>query len=318
MKKLNFFWIVGLIAFLCLTCLPNALAVEPTRDSYSLKVAETNIIDVNLAAFAAADYLPAFYPGNWEFFHHLVCYDLDGLPAAYVIIFRDPNSSIKTWEEVTEQVKKASDELDELDRQIAIIQASQKTPQEEKDKLIKERKAQKIGTLRKSYLSGDFATVVTGATDQSQLFIRCYRGLPEIIVKEPDLQKELGKKYPDTEFELGLILYFGPSDLRYEAKQKSPKETTESEMQQGQSRFEESYAISVKEKTLISIKDRKEELGKIATEKEKQLSTLATEARNMLEEAEIKGKQENISKWAEYEQIYIEELKNQQGGEGEK
>ena len=155
------------------------------------------IVDPNVAILAAADYLPAFYPGNWEFFNHLVCYDIDGLPAAYVVIFRDPNSPIKTWEEVTAQVKKASDELDELDRQIAIIQASQETPQEDKDRLIKERTAQKIGTLRKSYLSGDFATVVTGATDQSELLIRCYRGLPSVLVSESDLKKQLLKKHLD-------------------------------------------------------------------------------------------------------------------------
>jgi len=311
MKNPNCFLIAGIIAFLFLTCLPSALAVEqaPDANSSNKNITKPNTLDPNLAAFAAADYLPAFYPGNWEFFNHLVCYDLDGQPAAYVIIFRDPNSTIKTWEEVTAQLRKASDELDELDRQIRIIQASQETPQEDKDKLIKERTAQRTSTLRKSYLSGDFAIVVTGATDQSELLIRCYRGLPEIIVKQPDMQKELNKKYPNTEFEFGQIIYLSSSDICYEVK---PKKTAQQNF-----KLEESYVIYPKEKTLISIKELKEKLQIVTAEKEKQLANLSSEARNMLEEAEIKGKLDNAAKWAEYKAIYLNE-KSQQKKKGGK
>ncbi len=101
---------VRMIAVSCFTCLPYASAFGQAPDSNppNEDVPVLNVIDPNFAAFVAADYLPAFYPGNWEFFNYLVCYDLDGLPAAYAIIFRDPNSTIKTWQEVTAQVKKAS------------------------------------------------------------------------------------------------------------------------------------------------------------------------------------------------------------------
>ena len=295
-----------------------AMAMGAATDSDSLNenLLPAKVIDPNLAAIVAADYLPAFYPGDWEYFNHLVCYDLDGLPAAYIMIFRDPNSSIKTWEELTAQVKKASDELDELDRQIAIIKASQETHPEDKDRLIKERKAQKISKLRRSYLSGDFATVVTGATDQSQLLIRCYRGLPSVLVNRPKKKKQLLKKHPDLNLEFGKILYLGPSDIRYKLKSKKIREHV-TDKAVGVLPEEESYIFSEKEKKLISISAKKEKLEDMKAQKKIQLDKLSSKNRKLLEESKVKGKLNNIEKWSEYEQIYLEELKKQQGGEGD-
>ncbi len=55
MKIPNYFLIVGITAFLCLTYLPNALAVEQAPDLIlsNKNVAESNVVDINLAGFVA-------------------------------------------------------------------------------------------------------------------------------------------------------------------------------------------------------------------------------------------------------------------------
>ncbi len=111
MKIPNYFLIVGMITFLCFAYLPNALAAEqiPDLNSPGEIISGPNVIDVNLAVFVAEDYLPAFYEGNWVVFDSLVAYDLEGAPAAYLIIFRDTNSAIKTTEDLLAFLEKTSE-----------------------------------------------------------------------------------------------------------------------------------------------------------------------------------------------------------------
>jgi len=315
MKCLRNTFKMGCIVYLFLFCVGTPLLAKQAPDANaSIQfTSEANLIDPNLAIFVAEDYLPAFYPGDWEFFYHLVCYDLDGMPAAYLIVFRDPNSNIKTWEEVTTQVEKASNKLDELDSQIRIIKASKQTPQEDKERLIKERKAQRTSTLRKSYLSGDFATVVTGATEESTPLIRCYRGLPEIFVTKIDLERELKTEKHKEKLKLRHILYLDPLDFRYEVVSGSDKEKTVSAGTNvvRQSLADESYMISQKEKHLVRISTQKQKLRDRIKQKGEMLVQMNDEQQKNLEQAEEAKKTHRVSQWAEFRNQHQEYLKQQ-------
>lgn len=314
-KHTNKSMLFSLVIFLVFVYASATPANESRSDVNQLdgKGSESNVVDVNLAIFVAEDYLPAFYPGNWKFFSHLVYYDLDGFPAAYAIIFRDVNSSIETEEKLTTWLEKASNYLDQIDKQLRVLNDSRETPQEDKDKLVKERKAQRTGTLRKSYRTRDFATVVTGATNESKVLTRCYKGLPSVLVNKSKLKKQLLKKYPDKELELGQILYLGQGNISYEVLL-----ATTSEQYAEEQIPAESYLISPKDEQLVSILKYRGKMQKLQAEKKAQIEKLKPNMKELLEQGEENRILHNKGKWAEYEQMYLEELEKQQDGEGEK
>jgi hypothetical protein len=261
--------------------------------SPTLQIPEPNIIDPNVAILAATDYLPSFYPGAWEYFNHITCYNLNGVPAAYAVIFRDPNSTIKTWDDLTAWLQKASDELGELDKQTKIIEASQETP-ENKEKLLKERNAEKTRALRQSYRSMDFATVMTGATETSPVLIRCYKGLPAFLVKKPVLEAELTANYSDLQ--LGRLLYFDPLDIRYEAVLKKAIQAGSKEVS------DDSYTIALVKgkKDFRKIADERQKLKERTMVNEQNLAKWTNEDREKLGHSRKAAEQHNVSNWAEY------------------
>ena len=219
-----------------------------------------------MAAFAAADYLPAFYPGTWVLFDNIVAYDSDGLPAAYIVIFRDPNCPIEIPDTLGQWLQEQAGEIAELDRKLTILNTSKNSPKEEKDILVEELQAIRRSKLRKSYCTSDFVTVVTGATVDSKVLIRCYRGLPEVLVKKPNLQNKLQAKYPNRDFKLNKILFLGPADLRYEIKQIIPKEN-EWETAETNGALSDLFILSSQDGRVISMNNYKTKFQKIQAEK---------------------------------------------------
>ena len=300
-------------AFLYSTVITLILVVPilaADSNSPSGQIPEPNVIAPDIAILAAADYLPSFYPGDWEPFNYITCYDMNGVPAAYAIIFRDPNSTIKTWDDLTAWMQKSSDELGELDKQIRIIQASQEKP-EDKEKLLEERNAEKTRSLRQSYRSSDFAAVVTGATEISPVLIRCYRGLPAFLVKKAALETEINTNYSDLQ--LGRPLYFDPLDIRYEAVWKDKTKEVQVGGKKGLVVSDDSYTIAfVKgKKDFRKISDERQKLKEIASAKEQNLAKFKKEDKEKLEQGRKAAEQHNASNWAEYKTKRLNEQSQQ-------
>ncbi|MHC4160166.1 MAG: P-loop NTPase family protein [Planctomycetota bacterium] len=319
MKSLNRLLIAGIIVFLSLSWLVDDLAAEqvPDINSPSEIISESNVIDANLAVFVAEDYLPAFYEGNWVVFDSLVAYDLEGTPAAYLIIFRDSNSAIKTKEDLLAFLEKTSEKCSSLLQRVNILQESTNSLEKQDIKLIKDLKARIKRTELSSYMIKEFATVVTGANEESPPIIRCYKGLPEILVKKADLEKELKAEQQEEKLKLRYILYLNPLDVRYEVVSDSDKEASASVGKKflRQSLAEESYMVSPKEKRLVKIAIQRQKFRDRVKQKEKMLAKMNDEQRKSLEQAEEAKKAHRISQWAKFLSQY-REYSQQQAEEG--
>jgi len=78
-------WFVRMMVLIGMSFALSATAQNELMDANLAdpNVQNGNIVDVNIAKVAAADRLPVFYAGEWDYFTHFVLYDLIGEPAAY-------------------------------------------------------------------------------------------------------------------------------------------------------------------------------------------------------------------------------------------
>jgi hypothetical protein len=303
MKIPKYFQIMAVVSVLILACICPALAVDAVPDISSLdeNLLPAKVIDPNLAAFVAADYLPAFYPDNWVLFDRLVAYDFDGVPTAYFVIFRDAGTANITPKELLVSLQQTSDEHYSLSTQIDTLEKSELS-QEAKAKSIKDLKSRARKAEISSYRIGDFATVVAGATEESAPLIRCYKGLPEILVKKPDLQRQLKGKQEKQKEKLTLerILHLDPLDIRYEVVPDAgeDKAAIAETKVPGWPLAEESYMMSPKDKQLIKTKVLKEKIREHLAEKRMARARMREKQRKSLEQAEEAKKAHRISQWA--------------------
>ena len=275
------------------------------------------VIEINLAVFVAEDYLLAFYPGDWVVFDRLVSYGLDGTPAAYFIVFRDPSSPIKTPQELSNFLERTFDKQDDLLKQIEAWSESEDLSEEQKTKLLKDLRTRVKRLKSSAYLVKDFATVITGAMEESPPIIRCYKGLPEILIKKAVLKRELAVEHRDKKLRLGRIIYLDPLDIQFEVVANPTQQETiiSGSEAVGQSPIQESYIMPPKEKRLIRMKTLRKKLKGHSSQKEKTLAKMNDEQRRSLKQAEKAKKAHRISQWEKFRSQY-QDYVMQQAEEG--
>jgi len=266
---------------------------------------QSSVVDPNVAVLAASEYLPCYYPGNWECFDYEAAYDLEGTPAAYIIIFRDPNSVIKTAErlrisvsEYNRKIKDTEFQVEQLDRLETLDEASRQNIETNLRKEINRAK-------RASYHSNAFATVVTGATEDSPVVYRCYIGLPGNVVREERSQEWLQTKYPDKKLRIGRLVFLSPVDIRYEvSRSEKPLKKREREGVRLQVQIAD-------QAQLLSFSKDEPELEEVAMERQRkqgrsqarqqQIREMPQEYQQKVEEGELNRKRDNARKWREYQ-----------------
>jgi hypothetical protein len=277
------------------------------------------IVDVNVAIVAAADYLPYYYPGNWQYFKHFVCYDINGVPAAYAIVFRDPNSQIADVNQLDTAIadfrQKRQDAKELLHRRIVELAPQDANSDETAKKLRKEESK----FIRSQYFTSVFATVITSAVETEPVIQRCYRGLPEFLVKQRQLQEELDANTPILK--LGRLIYLSPVDIRYEAV--PPQELKimsqgvgEMKNPQRQHIKDDSLLLSFKgeKKGLEKVSDQRLQRQQIQQQKAAMNEKLSKEQRERIEQGARAAKQHNASNWAEYKTKSLKPQQKKEGG----
>ncbi len=164
MKKI----IIGILISLILIsgCINKYEGVEPEK------------INPELAEFAAKDYLPKYYPGDYGVLGYINMYDLEGKLTAYAFVF-----------------KKSGFKSNSLDGIKSLVEDTDSIPEK--------------------YFTGETATVVVSAINTVSPLHRAYTGLPGIFVAEKEIEDFIKEEYP--ELNKGRIIFLSPLDIVYEA-----------------------------------------------------------------------------------------------------
>lgn len=305
-KNHKYYWLG--IFFIFLSCLsPLGAKCEDNSSIKDIDNVDSHIVDSDIAKLVASDYLPRYYPAERESFKHYVCYDIDGIPAAYVFVFRTPQSDIVSYEELDTKIENIRVKKDQIQKQIQDTKGSSVLSKEKKDNELKKLTYIKNNYIRELYQSKVFATVITGATETSPLIIRCFEGLPDFIVQKRDIEAALESNFPDKNLTLRRLLYFSPFDIRYEAitdtapPQEISIKTAETKIQR-QKISDSAFSVSFKKnKTeLIAIASEREKEQKRLQEEEQKRLKSSDEKRKLFEESDKKRKEHYKSRWDKY------------------
>lgn len=323
-KALSSFLLYFLIITLFRIC-PLYADDKSTEDSEPSEANEEGeVVDVELARFVANDYLQRFYKGEWVPFNYFICYDLDGIPAAYAFVFRKADSDIKTEEDLAIAQDKIKKNFLVIINRIIEIENSTDLTVETKEQEMANLRSLNNQLTRAQYHPDTFSTVITGASNTSELLIRHYRGLPNFDIKKEEIEAELKNNYPERQYELGHILYFGPIDIRYEVKEgNAVKDASENEKDTKQVFYQEipdySYIIGMNKnnRNLITVKTEREKREAQINKKED--SDYAINKKNKsISELEDKKRKYYINEWYKYENIYLKKMGLQENKEVQK
>ncbi|MBD3355314.1 hypothetical protein GF361_05000 [Candidatus Woesearchaeota archaeon] len=139
-------------------------------------------ISPELAEFAAKEYLPKYYSGDYEVLGRIKMYDLGGEVTAYAFIF-----------------KKSGFKVNNLEEMKSLVEETEGIPEK--------------------YFTRETATVVVSAVNTISPLHRTYTGLPGIFVLEKDIEDFIREEYP--EYNKGRIIFLNPFDIVYEASKQS-------------------------------------------------------------------------------------------------
>jgi hypothetical protein len=171
------------------------------------------IVDPNVAIFAATTYVPTFYPGNWCFYDRVECYKIDGSVSAHIIIFKNMDKAVDTPRMLANSLSKSFKEVQEYEAKLPTDY-----PPEDAQKMnqMTLEITQTINQMkRERYHTKEYTTVIMGATTYSHVIIRWYPGLPEFMVKRDQIKAWL-KETCDDDFTFRKLIYMGPKEIRYE------------------------------------------------------------------------------------------------------
>lgn len=282
------------------------LLVGLTGSSYADGQEPVTVVDVELAKFASAKYLPKYYPGKWKFFDLFICYDFEGIPATYVIVFHKAGSSIVTQENVTTTLKEIRKKRDMLQSEIIVIEESEEFTEKEKKEKLAKLKMDINRQKRASNLSDTFATVITGATETSPSIIRCFLGLPSFLVNQNDIEMELKVNHPERRLQLGNLLYLNPLDIRYEVKEEAANVEAMANKRgakiSSKKVSDSSFVVRLREGVieLTKVSDERAIIKKRKAEKEAATEKTSDELRALEKEKEANRNDHFRNKWGEF------------------
>ncbi len=143
-------------------------------------------VSATQAEVAASVLLPRYFPGEWIHSTTRPLVDVDGVAAAYAVIFCRPDSPEK-----------------DTTPEAFVEKALPSIPESEKA----------MGSHASSlYGNKHFATVVTAASDSEPVLLRCHLGLPSQLVQQSFALERVQKANPNVTWRVGRLLFLGLFD----------------------------------------------------------------------------------------------------------
>jgi hypothetical protein len=176
-------------------------------------IVEYRYIEAGTAINAARIYLPRFFKGDWEYFQHIIYYDLDNTPSAIAVIFTRPTEEgLQSLEEIERsfrvQTVRQEQLADEYRKTLGLGDLSGKQKSQRLSEINN-----RMNAIERSMKGSDrFITVVTGARDTQPVVIKCHRGLPETIAEKERMRSAISKQSPNAKLQPGKTYFLGMFD----------------------------------------------------------------------------------------------------------
>lgn len=259
---------------------------------------DDRLVEKSLAQFVAGEYLPKYYPGEWEPLCDFTLYDLEGRPAAYAFVFKRVGAEIGGLEDLEGAISESYAKRQELDVKLSTLESSPGSTEAGKAEMAGLRKARKDAN-KGLYRTKDFATVLTGAWRSAPLIYSCEPGIPPILAEKPGLEERTKVLKAGRALALGRVLFLNPYDIRYEVV--SPEQvkilTTARVSGQTVPPADEAFTISWDKKEPEQVSALRAKEMKAQLEKAHQLQMMEESERSRYQEGVEQRKRTNSQKW---------------------
>lgn len=152
------------------------------------------IIEVELARFVASQHvLTNNQPYQWHALDHMVLYDIDGNPNAYAFVFAKADSRFKVPADLRRHVEAGA--LGSATNHLGQTQSS-------------------VNADDETFAFDNLATVITGATTDSPLILRHFRGAPEFWIDAIKMEIPGAAKQQASRKAATHVIMVTPMDFR--------------------------------------------------------------------------------------------------------
>lgn len=264
-------------------------AKNPTTNS--------TMINMDLARFVAKQHVQKFYPGfQWSSIDHMVVHDINGSVVAYAFIF----SKSSLWS------------INDL--QIHVIEKYKKLNQIE-DKIndgstsIDQNQLNKSQIEEELYSYNDIATVITGATSNSKLILRHFRGLPDFWVEAQSIDETYSLKTYGKALQVFRIVMITPMDYRLVASEgiKATASTVDFKTAKNVSLPDSAQIIKVNTKKVETIQTVRIKRQEFEKRKKLKIDTLEPDKRERYEQAMRNRSNAIADRWDRYREQWAVE-----------
>jgi hypothetical protein len=241
----------------------------------------SQIIPLNLARYVASEQVHRNNPPfEWYVLDHMVLHDIGGAVSAYAFIFAKTDTVFQSPAYLQQHIREGSALLREAQEKVANAPSDTQVAGVTPDSVVEAAE-----TL---YNRSDLATVITGATSNSKLILRHFRGIPEFWVDAATLDSQTSSRLYGRVLQVSRVIMITPMDFRLAAFEGSEAADTpppglrtvaETTLPDG------AQCIKVSSKKIESIGAVRKERQAIVQRKQRRLNTLEPDERTKYEEA---------------------------------
>ena len=266
--------------------------------------AATTTIEINLACFVANQYVHKYYPEfQWRAVDHVVLHDIDGAVRAYAFIFAKPDTAFRSPADLQRHILEKSASLREAQEKAANAPPETQIAGVTPDSVVKAEEA--------LYNFSNLATVITGATRDSKLILRHFRGIPEFWVNAEMLDPPTSLRLYGKELQVFRIIMITPMDFRLAASEGTVQVTPGLRTVAKAALSDSAQCIKVSAKKVESIATVRKERQAIKDRKQRRFNTLEPTERARYEQALQDRAKAMADKWQQYREMQINIQENE-------
>ena len=268
----------------------------------------TATIEVDLARFTANQHVNKYYPEfEWRNVDHMVLHDIDGTVKAYTFVFAESHNEFRSSEDLQRHIQEKAAQLREAQEKVANA-----APEAQAEG---QTNASVVEAEENLYNFNNLATVITGATNDSKLILRHFRGLPSFWADAEMLDADTSVRLYGKSLQVSRVIMITPMDFRLIAFEGNKRAETASDVRNAEKATipDSAYVLSAHGKKPEKMSVVRKARQSIETRKQQRLKTLEPAERARYEKAQQDRAKALANEWRQYRELWI---KSQDENEG--
>jgi hypothetical protein len=241
---------------------------------------QPSMIDIKLAQFVASQQVQRNNPPfEWRSVDHIVLHGTEGDVRGYAFVFAKAEIKLRSPADLQRHIQEKSDRLHEAQEEAAKAKPGAQA--------VGETPTAVVEAEENLYNFNDLATVITGATSDSSLILRHFRGLPEFWVEAETLDSPASARLYGKSLQVSRVIMITPMDFRLAASEGAERALTKADLRSAQKATipDSSQVLKIHGRRLEKMSSVRKARQDVEARKQQRLSTLKPADQQKYEQA---------------------------------